>query len=171
MGGYAVAAPLNAAGPWGTVAWVIVGTGLTIAAAAGLMELSKSRETSTTTSTTTTATKTKTETCRQYYAVRIHAQGVDCGGTSSSTIGAPPVIQTIPVLVVQGLALSLATRALLTRTQLKNRTLEIPKAEAYIVRGPTRGGYYGPKSFVNPLLRGGIRYDVDCYGCGNSFVA
>jgi hypothetical protein len=170
MAGYAATAPLNLAGPWGTAAWLVVGTGLTILTAVGLVELGKEITKTKEETKTKTATKTKTMTC-QYYSVRIHAQGIDCGGTTASTIGAPAITQPAPVLVAQGLALSKLTQEMLTRTQRANRALEIPKAEAYIVSGPASGGRFGMKSFVNRLLRGGIRYDVDCLGCGPSFIA
>lgn len=172
MVGYAATAPLNLAGPWGTLAWVVVGTGATILTAAGLLKLSeeveKSRETER--AVPRAIPKTDTEQCKRYTA-RVHAQGMDCGGTTASTIGVPAITQCVPVLVAQGLAMSMGTKALLAKRQLKTRMTAIAKAEAYIESGPASGGRFGMKSFVVLGVAGGIRYDVDCFGDGPSFVA
>ena len=103
------------------------------------------------------------------YTVRVHAQGEDCGGTTGSTIGAPALTLPMPVPVADGLRLSAETQGLLNRRQLNVRSQVIAKAEDYIRRGPTEGGRFGPKSFVVRKVRGGLRYDVDCFGDGPSF--
>lgn len=172
MAGYVVTAPLNLAGPWGTVAWIVAGTVVTVGAAVGLVKLEESIRADSRAKDIAiphTGTRTETKKC-DVYSVRVHAQGVDCGGTSSSTIGAPALVKPVPISVAEALLLSAATQVLLNRTQRKDRTIEIAKAENYIRRGPGGGGYYGPKSYLNFKLRGGIRYDVDCLGCGRSLI-
>lgn len=172
MAGYAATAPLNLAGPWGTAAWIVAGTALTAAAAFGLVKLEeKVREDARAGDRAVPRVVPKPETKKcESYGVRVQAQGTDCGGLPSSTIGAPGLTKPVPISVAEALGLSAVTKAMLTRTQLKNRAAEIVKAESYIVRGPGVGGYLGKKTFQNFKLPGGIRYDVDCFGCGNSLV-
>lgn len=107
---------------------------------------------------------------KRRYTVRVHAQGTDCGGKTGSTIGAPALTKTIPITVAEGLGVSEATQAMLNRTQLKIRERVIAQAHNYITTGPAQGGRFGQKSFVVTGVRGGIRYDVDCFGDGPSFV-
>ncbi len=169
MAGYVVTAPLNLGGPFGTAAWVVVGTGLTLAAGAGLVKLSEELNNSRTRAPAIPVPKTaEKEKCKRY-TVRVHAQGSDCGGTTGSTIAAPALTQPTPVTVVQGIGLSMATKALLTKRHVEARITVIAKAERYIQEGPKSGGRFGAKSFVVPGVRGGIRYDVDCFGDGPSF--
>lgn len=102
-----------------------------------------------------------------HYALQVHAQGTDCGGTTSSTIGAPALEKTVPITVAEGLQLSASTQALLTASQLKVRKNAIAKAEKWMRERPPHG-YLGQKSFPVLGVRGGIRYDVDCRGDGPS---
>jgi hypothetical protein len=111
------------------------------------------------------------ESKKRRYTVAIHAQGVDCGGKTSSTIGAPAITQPVPVAVAEGLALSASTQAMLNRSQLGVREEVIAKADRYITTGPANGGRFGKKSFLVLGVRGGLRYDVDCHGDGPSFVS
>ena len=104
------------------------------------------------------------------YTARVHAQGTDCGGKTSSTIGVPALTQNRPITVAEGLNLSAGTWALLSKTQAKARTEAKERAEAYISAGPSVGGYLGQRSFPAEDRRGGKRYDVDTFGDGNSFV-
>jgi hypothetical protein len=69
------------------------------------------------------------------------------------------------------MALSTVTKGLLQRRQLAIRVGVIAQAEAYIEGGPAAGGRLGTKSFVVRGVRGGVRYDVDCFGDGRSFVS
>lgn len=171
MAGYVMTWELNLAGPWGTVAWLAVGTGLTVATWTGMSKLSDELSKSKTQAPALPIPKTADrEKCKRYTA-RVHAQGTDCGGTSGSTIGAPALTQPFPVTVVQGMGLSAATKALLNKRQLEIRLEVIAKAERYILDGPKSGGRLGQKSFTVPGVRGGIRYDVDCFGDGPSFVS
>jgi len=171
MAGYAVSAPLNLAGPFGTAAWLVVGTGLTIAAGVGMVKLSEELSNSRTRAPALPIPRTaEREKCKRY-TVRVHAQGSDCGGTSGKTIGVPALTQPTPVTAVQGMGLSAGTKAMLGKRQLEARLSVIPKAERYITDGPKSGGRFGQKSFVVPGVRGGIRYDVDCFGDGPSFVS
>lgn len=172
MAGFAATWELNFAGPWGTVAWVVTGAALTIAGAVAIEKVEdRSRSQDQTRAVPQSITKNpECQDCKRY-GVRIQAQGIDCGGRTSSTIGAPGISQSSPVTVAQGLALSAATQAMLTKGQLKIRLGAIAKAHNYITTGPENGGRFGLKSFPVLGVRGGIRYDVDCFGDGNSFVS
>ncbi len=108
---------------------------------------------------------------KRRYAVSIHAQGTDCGGTTSSTIGAPAVNDSVPIIVAQGLQLSADTQSMLRGRQLEIRQNVIAKAHQYIETGPSVGGRFGQRSFPVLGVRGGIRYDVDCWGDGPSFIS
>jgi hypothetical protein len=162
-------------GPWGIAAWAVVGTALSIGATVGVIELGKLiREDSKakTGAIPKTGAITETQECPncKRFVLRVQAQGKDCGGNTHSTITPPAIVQPTPVSVQQALLQSAVTKAMLNRTQLTNRELQIPKAEEYIRKGPANGGYLGKKSFTNPKLRGGIRYDVDCEGDGRSLI-
>ena len=102
MTGYALTWELNLAGPWGTAAWLVAGTALTIGMAGGVYKLEKPREQTATSDDVAAIPKTAEEPCKRY-TVRVHAQGTDCGGTTASTIGAPAITQPTPVTVEQGL--------------------------------------------------------------------
>jgi hypothetical protein len=174
MSGYAMTAPLASGGPWGIAAWLVAGTVLTVAAAAGLTALSESAQEDTE-APTIPVTGSKTDTCKRCnWSVRIHAQGSDLsGGTSKSTVGAPRLLKRQPITVAEGLALSKATQALLTKGQLKIRLGAIVKLEKYIQGLPPSGLHNQQLSFdVWPPLKKakGARYDVDSYGPSANFV-
>jgi hypothetical protein len=120
--------------------------------------------------TPSTATAVKEDDKKKRYTVAVHAQGKDCGGKTSSTIGAPAITKRFPITVAEGLDQSMATQALLKARQLKIRAKVIMQAHEYIETGPAKGGRFGKKSFVVPGVAGGIRYDVDCHGDGPSFI-
>jgi hypothetical protein len=172
MAGWAATWELNGLGPWGTAAWLVVGAVVTVG---GALVVEKTWDKSDTKDQAPAIPQAipKTAECQdcKRYTVRVQAQGTDCGGTTSSTIGMPAITQPMPVTVTQGLALSQGTQAMLGRSQLKRRVGVIAKAHKYITDGPTSGGRFGAKSFVVYGLRGGIRYDVDCFGDGPSFVS
>lgn len=177
MGGYAVAAPLALGGPPGWVAWAVTGTVLTVGAIwAGneVYEATRDRAEPTTAPTTGTVAQTDTrtcETCARPYSVRVHAQGRDIGGTTRSTIGAPPLTQVgTPIPAAAGVALSQATWALLQRRQRQARAAAKASLDAFILARPP-AGFTGQRSFYGPDRSGGKRYDVDSYGPGPNFIA
>src|SRR5579872_7411867 len=102
MAGYALTWELNLAGPWGTAAWIVVGGVLSIGMAAGVYELEKDRSSSRSVprADAVPIPKELTQKCKRY-TVRVHAQGVDCGGTTRSTIGADALTQTVPIPVAR----------------------------------------------------------------------
>ena len=172
MAGYFEAAPLLAGGPWGVVAWAVVGTVLTVATVVGVVELEKAvtKSRSEPRAIPRAIPKTAERTpCQRPYSVRIHAQGTDMGGTTGSTIGLAIPPQCTPVTVAQGSALSAAVQAMLTKRQLAVRVQAIARAEKYIVSAPP-AGVLGQKSFEVPGVRGGLRYDVDSYGPSPNFI-
>lgn len=171
MAGYAQAAPLAAGGPWGWAAWAVVGTGLTLGPPIAAWYMSRpSSGTRERDRARADATTTTCETCKRY-GLRIHAQGRDVGGTSGSTIGAPGQTKSTPFTVEEGLAMSAQTKGMLGRRQLSVRETAIARAENYIRTGPQNGGRFGLKSFQVQGEPGGVRYDVDVFGDGNSFLA
>jgi hypothetical protein len=103
------------------------------------------------------------------WRVRVHAQGTHVGGTSGSTVGAPPLNQPSPILVAQGVALADATFALLTARVQKNLQAAYEKCTQFIrVRPPH--GFLGQKSFYG-LSRDNNRFDVDSFGPSPNFIA
>ena len=106
------------------------------------------------------------ERCVRPWSVRVHAQGTDIGGTSGSTIGAPPIVQGSPIAAAQGVALASATFALLTSRQQRNLTPAYEKCVAFIV---TCRGFLGKRSFYG-LSRDNNRFDVDSFGPSPNFV-
>lgn len=171
MSGLLTLSPLLGFGPPGWVAWAVGGAALTVATVlAGQAVLSKVQSRTDSDTKAVPITGARKDCPKQRFVVRVQAQGSDCGGTSKSTIGAPALVKTVPVLVVEGLALSAQTWLLLNRTQKEIRTLAKGKADAYISRGPANGGYFGKKTFPATDQRGGKRYDVDCEGSGPSLL-
>lgn len=171
MSGLLTLSPLLGFGPPGWVAWAVGGTVLTVAtvvAGEAVLKTMQSRTVSDTKAVPITGARK--ECPKQRFVVRVQAQGIDCGGTSASTIAAPALVKPVPILVVEGLALSMQTWGLLSRTQKEIRTIAKGKADTYISRGPANGGYYGKKTFPAADQRGGKRYDVDCEGTGRSLV-
>lgn len=177
MAGYATLAPALAAGPPGWVVWAVGGTLITIGtiwAAKEVVEYETSRTTTVILPRAITAPRTKTNDCgnKKRYSVRIHAQGTDCGGTPSSTIGAPAINQFgIPVAVAQGLVLSASTWMMLGSRQKKIRELAKAEIEVWMAAGPAVGGRpLGKRSAYATDSSGGKRYDVDIFGDGPSFI-
>ncbi len=154
----AAAAPLVVAGPPGWLVLGVIGVG-------GLIWYSKTRDQ--TTPVPATRADTQTKTCDRPWTAHVHAQGKDCGGLSTSTIGAPTLVkQHAPVTRAEGLALSNATWAMLNRNQQKIRAQSKVQLERYINSNPPRG----QKSFPASDRSGGKRYDVDNYGCSPNFL-
>ena len=163
------AAPVLVFGPPG---WVVFGLAVAGTAIAGAWVVSQSSSRPATSTSTPTATKdaciTKCEPKRPW-AVRVHAQGTDMGGTSGSTLGAPPLVQTSgPISVAQGIELASATYALLARRPSVNLAAAYEKCVAFI--GSHRPyGWLGQRSFYG-LKGGNNRFDVDSYGPGPNFL-
>ncbi len=117
---------------------------------------------------TETTTDTETRRCDRPWTARVHAQGTDCGGKTSSTIGAPPLVNAQrPITKVEGVGLSNATWARLNRRQQRVRAQAKVRLERYINSGPPTG----QRSFPASDRSGGKRYDIDNYGCTPNFVA
>ncbi|MBL3576397.1 hypothetical protein JMK10_19470 [Rhodovulum sulfidophilum] len=153
------ALPLTFAGPPGWAVLGVVGLGT-------LLWYGATRERAPAVPRTETDTQTKT--CDRPWTVRVHAQGNDCGGTSSSTIGAPPIVKTsAPVTRAEGIALSNATWALLNKRQQAIRVQSKTKLERYINSNPP----LGQRSFPASDRSGGKRMDIDNYGCSPNFLA
>lgn len=105
--------------------------------------------------------------CPRPWSVRVHAQGTDIGGTSGSTIGAPPIVQTSPISAAQGVLLAGATFALLTSRQQQNLQPAFARCVAFI---ETCRGFLGKRSFYG-LSRDNNRFDVDSFGPTPNFIA
>lgn len=162
----APAAPLLGFGPPGWLAYgvIVVGGG---AAAYLLYDAATATDTRTDAG-TRTETGTATRSCNRPWTARVHAQGNDCGGTTGSTIGAPPLVKTqAPVTQAEGVGLSNATWALLSGRQQSIRRQAKARLEQYIRFYPPVNL---PKSFPASDRSGGIRYDIDNYGCTPNFV-
>lgn len=160
------AAPLLGAGPPGWVAYaVVVGGGVLVTYLAYDTATSNRAKTRTGTQ---TATDTEVRRCDRPWTARVHAQGSDCGGTSSSTIGAPPLVKrSAPVTQAEGLALSNATWSMLGSRQQAIRAQAKARLERYIQSRPP----LGQRSFPASDPSGGKRFDLDNYGCTPNFVA
>lgn len=73
--------------------------------------------------------------------------------------------------VAEGLLLSAATFALLSRGQREVLSFAQEKANAWIARLPP-GGFLGKKSFYGAGgKREKDRFDVDSFGCSPNFIA
>jgi hypothetical protein len=161
----APAAPLLGFGPPGWVAYgvIVVGGGI----AAYLLYDQVTGSDAPAVPQTDTRTDTQTRRCDRPWTARVHAQGTDCGGTTSSTIGAPPLVKTqAPVTKAEGIGLSNATWALLNRRQQEVRIDAKARLERYIQSSPP----LGQRSFPASDRSGGKRYDLDNYGCTPNFV-
>lgn len=156
----AAAAPLAGAGPPGWLALAVIGVG-------SLIWYASTRDAAPVVSTPTTETDTQTKKCDRPWTARVHAQGNDCGGTSSSTIGAPPIIKSAaPITRAEGMALSNATWAILNKRQQAIRIQAKTQLERYINATPP----LGQRSFPATDRSGGKRLDIDNYGCTPNFV-
>ena len=159
-------APALEAGPPGWVAWA--GLGIITGVGVGIMYMASSK----TETKTNTKVKTDTQTCEPPWAEHVHAQGIDIGGTTKSTIGAPTVESCIaPIPVLEGIASAHATNAMLTEYQAKNRKEQLPKLLKWLSNLPANGGFLGKHSFPNNKIPGGIRFDLDSFGRSNNFIS
>jgi hypothetical protein len=174
MAGYATLSPALAGGPPGWVLWAVGGTVLTVGAlwaTSKAVDMARSRV-GERAEPRVIPRAVPCERCEppRPYAVRVHAQGRDCGGTSSSTIGAPPYTRIgVPITSGEGVALSAATWAILNRSQRSARTLAKARLDTWVLARPP-GGFLGQKTFPASDPSGGKRYDVDSYGPSNNFV-
>ncbi|WP_411838831.1 hypothetical protein [Paracoccus sp. ME4] len=168
MGTMVAGAPLLAGGPPGWVAYGLLGLGTL---AAGYLIYENTQSNAITVPTTGTQTDTARRSCDRPWSVRIHAQGNVIGGRGGATLGAPPIVRpTSPVIVVEGLGLSAATFAMLSRGQARTLSSAHAQANTWISRRPP-GGYLGQKSFYGTGgQRGNDRFDVDSYGCSPNFI-
>lgn len=169
MGTLAAGAPLLAGGPPGWVAYGLLAVG-TLGAAYLIHESTRSEPVAQPTTGTRTGTATKT--CDRPWSVRIHAQGDVIGGRGGATLGAPAIVKpAAPVTVAEGLALSSATFALLSRGQAKTLANAQTQANSWIRSRPP-AGFLGQKSFYAATggQRGNDRFDVDSYGCSPNFI-
>lgn len=167
MGTLVAGAPLLAAGPPGWLAYAALAVGSVVIGGALIMSSSKNKEKEK----TRTQVETDTQTCRNCtWTVRTHAQGTDIGGTSSSTIGAPPVALSTPIPALTGAANAHSTYALLTNKQATIRTEAFARALKWLSERPMNGGFLGKQSFEVLGVRGGIRFDIDSFGPSNNFV-
>ena len=162
----AVATPALAFGPPGWVVFGVVALG-TVAVGAWVASSSSSQTRAIPRTSTRTRDRTR-ESCPRPWSVRVHAQGTQIGGTTGSTIGAPPILKTTPVTVAEGTALAAATFALLSKSQKKNLTGAYQKCVAFIDSRPP-AGFLGKKSFYG-RLRDNNRFDVDSFGISPNFI-
>jgi hypothetical protein len=160
------AAPALAAGPPG---WVVFGLAVVVTAVGAAMVAGQSRPREEARPTTGTRTTT-CETCdRRPWSVRVHAQGTDIGGTTGSTLGAPPLVRTSPITVAEGVALASATYALLGRRVQANLATAYERCVSFIEARPP-AGFLGSRSFYG-ASRDNNRFDVDSYGPSPNFIA
>jgi hypothetical protein len=167
MGTFAAGLPLLAGGPPGWLAYAALGLGTLVVGGAIYMSSSKSE--TTTSSRTTARTEADCVRCRTW-SVRTHAQGIDMGGTTGSTLGAPPVVLSQPISALTGAANANTTYALLTPSQARIRADAFTRALKWLSERPANGGYLGQKSFEVNGVRGGIRFDIDSFGPSNNFI-
>lgn len=161
MATMAASAPLLAFGPPGWLAYAVIGVGGSIIVGA-LVHNAVRDDTR-----AVPITGTSTRECRGW-SVRIHAQGIDCGGRTTSTIGAPAYQSTQPITIAEGIMTSNATWALLTRRQKTIRESAKTRLETYITRRPPVNT---EKTFPATDPSGGKRYDIGNYGCSPNFLS
>ncbi len=160
-----VASPALAAGPPGWLFFAVVVVG---SAAIGALTMSSSQPTTRTRTQTRTRDRVCVECPSRPWSVRVHAQGTQIGGRTGSTLGAPPIIKNVPVMVIEGNGLAAATYALLTRRQGLNLTGAYEKCISFISSCPP-AGFLGSKSFYG-RSRDNNRFDVDSYGLTPNFI-
>ncbi len=171
VGTLVAGAPLLAGGPpgWAAYGLLALGTLGAVGAAYLIHEATRSEPVAQPTTGTRTGTATSTKTCDRPWSVRIHAQGDVIGGRGGATLGAPAILKpAAPVTVAEGLALSTATFALLSRGQAKTLASAQAQADSWIRARPP-AGFLGQKSFYT-AERGNNRFDVDSYGCSPNFI-
>jgi hypothetical protein len=183
MSGYAAASPLLLGGPIGWIAYAVVGTAVTV----GTIVLAKKAYDATRTEESQDTTRSEPvpktrdraepkvdvkpcEACKRPYSITVHAQGTDCGGKSSSTIGPPALVRIgVPFAAAEGVALSEVTWGMLSKSQKKIRTDAKLKMQAWMLNRPP-GGYLGQKTFPASDPSGGKRFDTDSYGPSPNYV-
>lgn len=164
------ASPALAFGPPG---WVVFGLAVAGTAITGIWVASQSNTRS---STSIASPKVATNECvteckpKRPWAVRVHAQGTDIGGTSGSTLGMPALSQTTaPITVAQGITLATGTYALLPRRIGENLAGAYEKCVTFI-QSCRPYGWNGQKSFYGSK-GGNNRFDVDAFGPSPNFVS
>ncbi|SDW34146.1 hypothetical protein SAMN04488001_0907 [Litoreibacter albidus] len=174
MNGYAIMGPAALGGPPGWALWAIGGTIITVGTVLLGNEVYQATRAEPRAEPRAPAVPTTdtcaTGNCPRPYSVRVHAQGMDCGGTSGSTIGAPAFVSTTPIPAATAIGLSQATWAMLGRRQRSIRTQAKVRLERYVLARPP-AGYLGEKTFAASDPSGGKRYDVDSYGSTPNFIA
>lgn len=171
MAGYAATWELNLAGPWGTAAWLVVGTGLTVASI-WAVDKAVSRSKSDTDAKAVPKAAECQDCNKRQYSIFVRAQGSDLpGGQTKSTVQAATLTQQNPFMVAQGIALSAATQGQLSNSQLKIRAAVFLQLERFISKMPSNGGWLGEKDFVVPGERGGIRADTGSFGPSNNYIS
>ena len=165
----AAAAPLVAFGPPGWVALGVITVGT-----AGVMIWQATRNRSSDRAVPRAeprAVPQPCQDCQRPWSVRVHAQGTDVGGTTGSTVGAPPIVKRSgPVTTGEGVGLAGATYALLTRRQQGNLAGAYERCLQFIRARPANGGFLGSRSFYG-ASRDNNRFDVDSYGPSPNFVS
>lgn len=168
MGTLVAGAPLLAGGPPGWLAYAALAVGTVVVG--GAIYMSRSRSESQSRSTDRTTARTADCVPCRLWSVVTHAQGKDMGGTSGSTVGALPLLFSVPIPAMTGAAHAHSTYALLNDTQRKVRAGAFARALKWLGERPANGGFLGKKSFEVDGVKGGIRFDIDSYGPSNNFV-
>ena len=168
MGGYAPAAPLLAIPPpWGEIAWLGVGTAVTIG---GIWAVSKVASDSKTDAPAVAKPAEAQDCKKRKYSIFVRAQGADLGSDTKATLTAGTLEQETPFVVAQGIALSAATQALLSKKQLGARVMVFGQLERFLSKLPP-AGWLGTKDFVVPGVQGGIRADTGSFGPSTNYLA
>jgi len=175
MSGYAIMAPAAAGGPPGWVLWAVGGTIITVGTVMlgnEVYQATRSEAEAVPRAPAVPRTDTCVSgNCPRSYSVRVHAQGRDCGGTTGSTIGAPPLVNNgAPIAAAAAIGLSQATWAMLSRRQRNVRIQAKTRLERWVAARPP-SGYLGEKTFPASDPSGGKRYDIDSYGPSPNFIS
>lgn len=175
MNGFVLLAPAAAGGPPGWILWAVGGTVITVGTillGKEVLEATRADPVPTTRAPAIPRTDGRVcETCARPYSITVHAQGIDCGGTPSSTIGAPGLVNpSVPFPAASGVALSNVTWGMLARRQRDIRISAKARLERWILARPP-GGFLGKQTFSVPGVQGGIRYDTDSYGISPNYIA
>ncbi len=164
MGTMVAGAPLLGLGPPGWAAYAALGVATVVG---GVLIYERSRDRAP--AVPTTRTDTARQRCNRPWSVRVQAQGDVIGGRGGATLGAPPIVKAAaPVTVAEGLGLSAATFAMLSRGQARVLARAKAQADAWIANRPPHGAL-GQKTFRVPDTSN--RFDVDSYGCSPNFIA
>ena len=174
MGGYAIMAPAALGGPPGWVLWAVGGTIITVGTillGKEVYDATRADPVPTTRAPAIPNTDVRPcENCARPYSIRVHAQGIDCGGTAGSTIGAPALANpTVPFPAAAGVALAGATWGVLTRRQRNVRILALANMERWILARPP-AGFLGKRTFLASDPAGGKRYDTDSFGITPNYI-